>query len=168
MPRRACPSNRPRSTSNVLQSTASRFPVSSLHPSTSGRSLHRANQTRPKALDFLSHTEGVNGGDEDENEDDLADGRVSGDDDGNDLNDVIGGAAEADSDDDDEGQDGESSHFEEDDDADADADAPRISQWVDDETLGEGPAEEYSEGTDEDGEDIQVVSVLPFIHPFML
>lgn len=72
---------------------------------------------------------------------------------------MIGGGAQADSDDDDDddGQDGESGHSEEEDDA--DADAPRISLWVDDETLGEGPAEEDSEGTDEDGGDVQVRSL---------
>ena len=40
----------------------------------------------------------------------------------------------------------------------------RIFQWVDDETLGEGPAAEDSEGTDEDGEHVQVVGVVPPIH----
>ncbi|KAL4080685.1 hypothetical protein J3A83DRAFT_50452 [Scleroderma citrinum] len=59
----------------------------------------------------------------------------------------------------------ESSRSEEEDD-DGDADAPRISQWVDDETPDEDLAQEDdSEGTDEDGEDVQVVSRAPCMHP---
>lgn len=100
------------------------------------------NQTRPKAVDFLSDTEDVGGSGSDDG-------------DGNESDDMIGGPSQADSDDD--GEDGESGRSEGEDDA--DADAPRISQWVDDETLGEGPVEEDSEGSDEDGEDVQVRSL---------
>ena len=90
-------------------------------------------------------------------------GSIDGD--GNESDDVIGGLSQADSDGDDDGEDGESDRFDEEDDA--DADAPRISQWVDDETLGEGPVEEEAEETDEDGEDVQVVSAVPSTHLFL-
>ncbi|KAL4069877.1 hypothetical protein V8B97DRAFT_2110217 [Scleroderma yunnanense] len=156
MPRRPRPANRVPPKHNAPAAAVSRAQVAS-HSGISLSNPHRAKQARPRAIDFLSES----GSDVDEEasrsgseEGDLVERGVSGSEEEHCSSDVRGGMSSADSD-----GASESSRSEEEDD-DGDADAPWISHWVDDETPDEDLAQEDdSEGTDEDGEDVQVRSL---------
>ena len=152
MPRRPRPTGRALPKSNRAPEAIGYSHIRSRPRAPIRNDLH-AKQTRPKAIDFLSE-EGT--GDSGSEEDDSDGGGASGDDS---PDDVIDGVSQADSNDDDDGQDKRS---EEEDDG--DADAPRISQWVDDETLDEDSVEEEESGESEDEQDVRVVGIMLSIY----